>query len=872
MNTTETRQSYSGRTRRKQTAWSVRAADVIAQWCITVGGIGTIVAVSLVFVFLFAVVAPIFSSASLSNEQVGPTTVAMAAPLAFAVDEFRAIGWLVAQDGQMYAFQLDTADEILHQSLFEGAKPTNISRSLASDDVAIGASDGSIRLGTIKFATTLSSTSDALSPEAKDLAVGKRIIHKQGVVEKTSQGPWRVQQLEISIGSPVEVTKSPIRLLDHLVVSGGSTLGEKEYLFACYAEDGSCRFGKITEQENQITGEKTVESSAFDVAYRKVPDAEPFKILLTGRGDNLYLIWTNGVLQRYDVRDTNKLALIEETQLLSREEARLAACGFLLGRESLVVGDTLGGVHVWFRTRHPDDENEDGQRLTMVHDLSIGSAAVTAFRSSERGRTFVVGYADGTIRVFHATTEKRVLEKQLVRGEPLVSVAITPKEDGLVAVAKGGLWMADFDPRHPEVSMSSLFRPVWYEGYDRPMAIWQSSFSTSAPEMKLGLLPLIFGTIKATFYTMLFAAPLAMFAAIYTSEFMHPRTRGIIKPTIEMMASLPSVVLGFLAALVLAPMIERNLASVLATVYLSPFIYLASAHLWQALPPQLVVRWQKFRFMILFVPLPIGIAVGMATGPIFERVLFAGDTMRWLDGQIGSGVGAWLLLWLPLSAMITAILIATQVNPMLRGWMERCTRRQAVLMSLVKFVAASLVAVLMAGAISFVLNAIGWDPRGSFVDTYVQRNALVVGVVMGVAVIPIVYTIADDALSTVPQHLRSASVGCGATPWQTAFRVVVPTAMSGLFSALMIGLGRAVGETMIVLMAGGNTPVMEWNIFNGVRTLSANIAVELPEAVRDSTHYRTLFFSALTLFVLTFCLNTLAEVVRLRFRKRAVQL
>ena len=96
--------------------------------------------------------------------------------------------------------------------------------------------------------------------------------------------------------------------------------------------------------------------------------------------------------------------------------------------------------------------------------------------------------------------------------------------------------------------------------------------------------------------------------------------------------------------------------------------------------------------------------------------------------------------------------------------------------------------------------------------------------------------------------------------------------MSGLFSAVMIGLGRAVGETMIVLMAAGNTPVMDWNIFNGFRTLSANIAVELPEAVQDSTHYRMLFLAALVLFAMTFVVNTVAELVRLRFRKRAYQL
>jgi phosphate transport system permease protein len=191
---------------------------------------------------------------------------------------------------------------------------------------------------------------------------------------------------------------------------------------------------------------------------------------------------------------------------------------------------------------------------------------------------------------------------------------------------------------------------------------------------------------------------------------------------------------------------------------------------------------------------------------------------------------------------------------------------------LAKFVVLLTGSLALAYGISFGLNSAGWDPRGTYVDTYVQRNALVVGFVMGFAVIPIIYTLADDALRTVPAHLRSASLGCGATPWQTTIRVVVPTAMSGLFSALMIGLGRAVGETMIVLMAGGNTPVTKWNIFEGFRTLSANIAVELPEAVKDSTHFRTLFLAALTLLIMTFVINTLAEIIRLRFRRRAYQL
>jgi phosphate transport system permease protein len=149
-----------------------------------------------------------------------------------------------------------------------------------------------------------------------------------------------------------------------------------------------------------------------------------------------------------------------------------------------------------------------------------------------------------------------------------------------------------------------------------------------------------------------------------------------------------------------------------------------------------------------------------------------------------------------------------------------------------------------------------------------QRNSLVVGFVMGFAVIPIIFTISEDSLSAVPQSLRSASLALGASRWQTAFRVVLPAATAGIFSAIMIGFGRAVGETMIVLMATGNTPLLDFNIFTGMRTLSANLAVELPEAPFQGTLYRTLFLGALLLFLMTFSVNSMAELMRQRIRKR----
>jgi phosphate transport system permease protein len=231
-----------------------------------------------------------------------------------------------------------------------------------------------------------------------------------------------------------------------------------------------------------------------------------------------------------------------------------------------------------------------------------------------------------------------------------------------------------------------------------------------------------------------------------------------------------------------------------------------------------------------------------------------------------------MIVLVPSSAALVAFAISRWMNPRLRRWMREVPESTVAWLDLGKFLAGAAATVTLALLVAVALTSAGWDPRGGFVDTYVQRNALVVGFIMGFAVIPIIYTLAEDALSAVPEHLRAASLGAGATPWQTAMRIIVPTAMSGLFSAAMVGLGRAVGETMIVLMAAGNTPVMDWNIFNGFRTLSANIAVELPEAVRNSTHYRMLFLAALSLFAITFVVNTLAELVRLRFRKRAYQL
>jgi phosphate transport system permease protein len=334
---------------------------------------------------------------------------------------------------------------------------------------------------------------------------------------------------------------------------------------------------------------------------------------------------------------------------------------------------------------------------------------------------------------------------------------------------------------------------------------------------------------------------------------------------------------------VFAPIVERFIPAVLATFVVLPLAVLAGALIWQVIPRRITLRIQRFRILFIFPAIPLGILLAAWLGPLVEVLLFGGNLRAWLNGlhvqpTVGHPWGGWFLLLLPLGALAVAVFIALRVEPWLRRRTASLDRRHMAWIDLVKFTAGCLLTAALVAGVALLLSAMSLDLRkplpviGPLVDTYDQRNALVVGFVMGFAIIPVIYTLADDALSTVPEHLRGASLGAGATPWQTTVRIVVPTAMSGLFSALMIGMGRAVGETMIVLMAAGNTPIMSMNIFEGFRTLAANLAVELQEAPKDGMHYRVLFLSALVLFAMTFVVNTIAEAVRLRFRRRAYQL
>jgi phosphate transport system permease protein len=477
--------------------------------------------------------------------------------------------------------------------------------------------------------------------------------------------------------------------------------------------------------------------------------------------------------------------LLERVRLHPDAPAPVSVLGTLVGGETVIAGDARGRVSGLMRLRVTPESEE--RRLKVVRAYEGNTAAVTAFAASPRGKTFLTGDASGGVIARFGTNGRTLASASA--GAPVTALEFGLKGTTFTAATAAGEKHFTLDAPHPEISFTSLFGKQLYEGYDSPEYVWQSSGATDDFESKLSLVPLIFGTLKGTFYAMLFAVPIGLAAALYTSVFATPKVKRFVKPIVEIMAALPSVVLGFLAGLWLAPLIQKSTVSTLLLVPSIPLFVLTGVFLFQLLPFETRQHVRPGHELFLVLPLALlGAAFAWYAGPFFERLFFSGDFKAWL--LTSSGL------------------------------------------------------------------------------KYDARNSLVIAFAMGFAVIPIIFTISEDALSSVPEHLKAASLALGASPWQTAIRVILPTASAGIFSALMVGFGRAVGETMIVLMATGNTPILDWNIFNGMRTLAANIAVEIPEAPQGGTLYRVLFLAALLLFVVTFVVNTLAEALRQRLRKK----
>ncbi|MBA3845124.1 MAG: ABC transporter permease subunit [Planctomycetes bacterium] len=734
---------------RFSTARATLAMDRFMTVFIKAGGVGVILAVFAIFVFILWKVIPLFRPAQVelsSTYALSPATpgTAAGAALAIGLDEWGSTPFALRRDG-IVVFT-DAAAGTVVAEIPTGLAGATCAVLRPQDQIlTMGTADGRAAMVQVAYDATVVDDKRLMTPSLTVTAVS---------------------------GLPAE----PIRAIAHggeddaavlAVIQGaaGGPIAVRAALLPEAGEEGEALVATIVDLTARING-------------------EPRQVLVDDDGEMLIVTNQHGYCW-YFAREDDDFVLRQPAfrPFGDHDDPAIATMGWLFGDVSLVFAGADGANRIYSLYPHA----EGGRLFGRTKELDNLPGAATAYAHGTRNKSYLLG-AQRTLSLRFGTTEA-VRWEEAVDYTP-VQLALSGKNEHVATLGDDGMIRVyHLDDPHPEGGIGAFFGKIWYEGSSAPKYEWQSSNATDDSEPKLSLVPIIFGTLKGTFYALLFAVPIALLGAIYTAEFMAPRLKQIVKPAMEIMASLPSVVLGFLAAQWLAPAIETRVPSVLVVCVALPAIACACGWGWARTSPRMRSRLkQGWEWLAL---MPVMAITGWA----------AWELGIWLDGALFAGD--------------------------FRAWWPRVT-----------------------GA------------------SFEQRNSLVVGFMMGFAVIPIIFTIAEDSLANVPKALRSASLALGATRWQTAMRVVTPTASAGIFSALMIGFGRAIGETMIVVMATGNTAIMDWNIFNGLRSITATIAVELPEAPENGTLFRTLYFAALLLFVLTFVINTAAELMRQHLRQK----
>lgn len=720
---------FSLNKRDQQRLWKDRMVRI----AVTCGGVGVLGALVLMFVYLAMVVTPLFSGAKFQANQ-ATAVIPVSHINAMAVDDYGQALFTFSQDGdaQFWSLSLPKHSPIFSQKV---AEKNALIASMPVDYGWFASLDANhhFTLFKPKFNYKITSAGRDLKPAL--------ITHNY--------------------------TFSDIDAEERVF---SFAVDEDEVSLATYRNDGS-----LTIYWGALDEEKLPYQYRFPIVLDNVD-----QLLFTPDGQTLYIRDRNELVVAE--RKSNKFVVRELVDLGGFQQgASVTHIELLAGAYSLLVSYKNDQVSQWF------DVLKDGQRrLQQIRTFHLAKG--TRFLLPDTYRKGFYSFHDqGIVQNHFTTSEKTVLTKRIESLSPLLAT-MSNNERYIVTWDGKAANLAKISNDYPEVSFSALWQKVWYEHYPEPQFVWQSTSASDKFEAKFSLVPIAFGTLKAATYAMLFAVPIAVFGAIYTAYFMTPKLRRVVKPTIELMEALPTVIIGFLAGLWLAPLVESHLTAVMCLVVILPLSTIIAGLIWTLLPDD----WKRFvpngLHVVILMPVLVGMTwLMMSNSQLIESILFGGDVRVFL-----------------------------------------------------------------------VQHGIDFD----------QRNALVVGLAMGFAVIPTIFTIAEDAIFSVPKHLSDGSLALGATPWQTLTRVVLLTASPGIFSAIMMGLGRAVGETMIVLMATGNTPILDWNIFEGMRTLSATIAVELPEAAVGSSHFRILFLAALILFAFTFVVNSIAEWVRQRLREK----
>ena len=740
--------------------------DKITNVTIGFGGIFVVLAITLIFVYLLVESWPLFQQAKFDQAQSYQTKQQATW---VDMDEYNQTGIRLLATGEVQYFSVKdgqtTSSE--HLVLPEGVSISHVQRSgVLQGLVGVGLSNGQLLVFKPSYSVDV----------ARD---GKSKVVTPSIIFPYGSAPLTVNDNKQPLS--VFAIRDDDNTLQVFAAANNQVLWQR---FAVHKDDADTGgFSLSSAMDNTDSDSNDAKTFERSLNMALAVNSNTIKSMILGQGARWAYVLTKNDIAVFKVVDGEPTLY----QTVKVEGGEISTAISLQGEISLLVGNSKGAISQWFLVRDANSI-EDKFTLQKIRQFQLGTSAITAIAPEAKRKGFVAGDAQGNIGYFYTTSE-RTIGIHAAATTPIKELSVSARSEGIFVQAADGASFWNLHTEHPDISMKSSWSKVWYESYPAPSYTWQSTSGNADFEGKMSLMPLTFGTLKAAFYAMLLAAPLAIFGAMYTAVFMSPRLRTKVKPAIELMQALPTVILGFLAGLWLAPAIESNLPGIASLLIVTPLIILLCGFVWVQIPLEKRSRipdgWAP---VILITPILLGASLSFGSSQAIELHVFGGDVRYWLSHEAG-----------------------------------------------IKF------------------------------D---QRNSLIVGLAMGFAVIAPIFSIAEDALFAVPRHLTNGSLALGATQWQTLMRVVLPTASPGIFSALMIGFGRAVGETMIVLMATGNTAVMEWNIFEGMRTLSANVAVEMGEAEVGSTHFRVLFLSALVLFVLTFVLNTIAEVVRSRLRKK----
>jgi phosphate transport system permease protein len=313
-----------------------------------------------------------------------------------------------------------------------------------------------------------------------------------------------------------------------------------------------------------------------------------------------------------------------------------------------------------------------------------------------------------------------------------------------------------------------------------------------------GALALIVGTFITTFIALVIAVPVGLGAAVYVSEFAKGRVKETLKVVIELLAAIPSIVWGFIGLMVLGPLVQ------------------------------------------LFFSAPIDPTLARAeliTGALVAAALLAWLLKVVLPKRLPAGLRVAVMTAVPAILLVVGYTLFRKAVPNLdefiEGPMSDAWGRLMVTLRLAS------------------------SESGAAQGT----NLLTGGIILALMSVPVIVSLSEDALRAVPDSYREAALALGANPWETVRRVLFPAARNGLLAACMLGMGRAVGETMAVLLATGHSNRIPLAFTDPIRTMTATIAAEMGECVHGDDHYRVLFILGIVLFVITCSINVASDLI-----------